>query len=68
MGMTQRRFLNADRKAGLVATVSILALMVEPCRPLALAQNGSSPQAKRVTFRPSPRSRITEARCVGARL
>jgi hypothetical protein len=68
MGITQRRFLKADRKAGLVATVSIRALMVEPCSFLSFAQNGSRPQAKRVTCRPSPRSRITEARCVGARL
>ncbi|KAK6696917.1 hypothetical protein SNK04_014477 [Fusarium graminearum] len=38
------------------------------CRPLAFAQNGSRPHASRVTCRPSPRSRITDARCVGARL
>lgn len=30
-----------------MATVLIRALMVEPCRPLALAQNGSRPQDSR---------------------
>ncbi|MNV19124.1 hypothetical protein D3C71_1099750 [compost metagenome] len=68
MGIRHRRFLNADRKAGLVATVSMRALIVEPCSFLALAQKGSRPQDSRVTCRPVPRSRITEARCVGARL
>ncbi len=49
MGTRQRRFLKADRNAGLVATVSILALMVDPCRLFAFAQKGSRPQAIRVS-------------------
>lgn len=68
MGTTQRRFLQAVRNAGFVATVSILGLIVEPCRFLALAQKGRRPYASRVTCQPVPRSRMTDARWVGAML
>lgn len=68
MGIRHRCFLKAERKAGLVGTVSMRALMVDPCSFFAFAQKGSSPQASRCSWRPSPRSSTTAARWVGARL
>lgn len=54
IGLRQRLVLSGLRNAGFVATASMRALMVEPCSPLAFAQNGSRPQASRCTCRPSP--------------
>lgn len=63
----QRRALKALRNAGFLATVSMRAFMVEPCRLFVLAQKGKRSQARRCTCRPSPRSSTAEARWVSAR-
>ena len=63
----QRRFLNAERNAGLVSTVSTRALMHELPILASLAQLGIRPHLALKNSRSSP-SRMNRTFCVGAML
>jgi hypothetical protein len=67
-GMRQRRRLNALRKDGLVATVSLRALMSRLPIFGSSAQDGTRPQRSMAAVRTRSAARIVNTGCVGETL